>query len=108
MHSASPIKIVTRENKMKIKLKITGGRTIKLKAPPPGVGSIEVPNMQCQHCKEPLRAEGRNPEIGFDTVTSKARCSLCEKDVGTLVVTMDTIFGIEEDERVLHGKPRVY
>lgn len=45
---------------------------------------------------------------GHDTYTSNASCFDCDAPVGRLVVTVDTIFGIEEDEAVLHGRPRVY
>jgi len=46
---------------------------------------------------------------GYDTYTSDARCVGCETILGKIVVTMSTIFGLEEDERVLvHGRARVY
>ncbi len=40
--------------------------------------------------------------------TSDAGCVACGKTIGKLVVEYDTIFGAEEDERVLNGRPRVY
>lgn len=45
---------------------------------------------------------------GHDTYTSLAGCTACGKLAGKLVVTVSTIFGIEEDERVLNGRARVY
>mgnify|MGYP001607516784 CR=1 FL=1 len=43
------------------------------------------------------------------TVTGAALCAKCAQPVGgDLVVELDTIFGREEDERVLNGRPRVY
>lgn len=35
-------------------------------------------------------------------------CVACRKPVGTLKVVYETLFGLEEDARVLHGRPRVY
>jgi hypothetical protein len=63
----------------------------------------------CPACKaKELRVIGEKArqEIGHDTVTAPALC--CGAKIGTVHVTLSTIFGLEEDERVLHGRPRVY
>lgn len=43
-----------------------------------------------------------------DTYRAKAGCMVCGADVGTLRVEVSTVFGIEEDERVLNGRCRVH
>lgn len=45
---------------------------------------------------------------GHDTYEADASCGSCGKRVGILRVKVSTIFGIEEDEAVLNGRPRVY
>lgn len=46
---------------------------------------------------------------GHNTVTGAAYCFDCKDPRGTLVVTLDTIFGLEEDAAILtHGRARVY
>lgn len=37
-----------------------------------------------------------------------AYCTNCQKPVGTLKVEMETLFGLDEDRKVLQGRPRVY
>ena len=60
------------------------------------------------HCKT-LKVRGLGiRERGHDTYTADAQTICCGKPIGKLVVTVDTLFGIEEDERVLHGRCRVY
>ncbi len=44
----------------------------------------------------------------YDTYESDGGCICCATVLGKLVVTVSTIFGIEEDERVLSGRCRVY
>ena len=45
---------------------------------------------------------------GHDRYVSDARCVACGAVVGKLVAVMNTLFGLEEDEAVLHGRCRVY
>ena len=45
---------------------------------------------------------------GHDEYVGAARCVDCKAPAGTLRVKVSTIFGIEEDERVLNGRCRVY
>lgn len=66
----------------------------------------------CPHCSDsPFKAAGVEGSIvrGHDTYTSSAVCLKCKQKLGKLVLTVSTIFGIEEDERVLvSGRCRVY
>ena len=41
-------------------------------------------------------------------VVSEVGCTRCKGSVGVLTVTFSTLFGAEEDRRVLHGRCRVY
>lgn len=41
-------------------------------------------------------------------IRSDAGCSRCGGKIGILTVTFDTLFGAEEDNRVLNGRCRVY
>lgn len=50
----------------------------------------------------------KNVVRGHGTYTSDAGCVACKLVTGKLVVTVDTLFGIEEDERVLGRHYRVY
>lgn len=65
----------------------------------------------CPVCKAtPFSAGGVKGTMarGHDTFEARAGCLVCGVVSGKLVVKVDTIFGIEEDERVLHGRARVY
>lgn len=66
---------------------------------------------RCPECKaDVLRVIGdkRRQDIGHDTVTAPALATCCGSTIGKVRVELDTIFGLEEDERVLHGRCRVY
>jgi hypothetical protein len=66
-------------------------------------------NADCDAGKPLLVAGVRGTEKrDHDTVESEAGCVRCGKTIGRLVVKFDTTFGLEEDERVLRGRPRVY
>ena len=65
----------------------------------------------CPHCNAtPFKAAGvRGSRVrGFDTHTADAGCVGCKVVTGQLVITVNTLFGIEEDEQVLRGRCRVY
>lgn len=63
----------------------------------------------CPGCSAPLRVLGSGREIGgHDYYRAKGFCASCRAYVGEIRAYVDTIFGLEEDERVLHGRPRVY
>lgn len=60
-------------------------------------------------CGDVLQVSGGATTEGHDTVTARAHCARCGKHVGEIVVTLSTLFGIEEDRRVLvQGRCRVY
>lgn len=70
---------------------------------------VRVPT--CPICKrEPADVQGKNPRwLDEETCESDATCLDCQKPVGTLRVVLGTLFGLEEDERVLNsGRWRVY
>jgi hypothetical protein len=50
----------------------------------------------------------RRQNVGHDTVTAPALSLCCGQEVGVVRVEFATIFGLEEDRAVLHGRPRVY
>ena len=93
---------------MKITLTTNEGRRL--------VGSLAFPEAEQvdfkladAHCGgEHLTARGGDPTIDYDTYTSKAVCAVCGDHLGTLTVRVNTLFGIEEDQRVLNGRARVY
>lgn len=63
----------------------------------------------CPHCEaEPFKAQGRGMSHDHDTYYAQARCLGCDKAVGQIELHVSTVFGIEEDERVLNGRCRVY
>lgn len=54
------------------------------------------------------RTSGRGMHHDHDTYRSTGHCTDCGVELGPIVAKVSTIFGIEEDERVLHGRARVY
>jgi hypothetical protein len=79
-----------------------------------GAETVTVPtalcaNADCDAGKPLLVAGVRGTEKrGHDAVESEAGCVACGKTIGRLVVKFDTVFGLEEDSRMLNGRPRVY
>lgn len=69
---------------------------------------------QCPSCKAcdegTFRCIGKvtAQKVDHDTITAPALALCCGAEVGKIVVTMNTLFGIEEDLAVLNGRPRVY
>jgi hypothetical protein len=69
---------------------------------------------QCPSCKAgeegSFRCMGKASAqtVGHDTNTAPALALCCGSEVGKIVVTMSTIFGIEEDRAVLNERSRVY
>lgn len=47
-----------------------------------------------------VAGDGAKRETGHDTVRAPAVCLTCHAVIGELVVTMSTIFGLEEDDRM--------
>lgn len=64
---------------------------------------------KCPGCGcEPFHAQGHaDIERGHDTYSCSSSCG-CGHPSGRMVVTFSTLFGLEEDERVLNGRARVY
>jgi hypothetical protein len=54
-----------------------------------------------------VRGTGKSIE-SRDTYRADAVCFDCGASRGVLRVKVDTLFGLEEDEAVLHGRARVY
>ena len=70
-----------------------------------------VVDMPCPHCKVmPLKVRGRgSPARGHDFYKNTDAITLCcGKSVDWIRAKLDTIFGLEEDERVLNGPWKVY
>jgi hypothetical protein len=93
---------------MKITLTI-GDKKLIARRPHDQSTFVEV-NAACPRCKiEPMQVQGNGNSIeSRDTYRADARCLACGETVGTLRVKVSTIFGIEEDDRVLNGRCRVY
>ena len=83
-----------------------------------GLGAFEAPDVACQGepCprkgERPLRVVGSgreiDPENRHDTYRADGHCTACGGNVGVIRAKVSTLFGIEEDERVLGGRARVY
>lgn len=99
---------------MKITMTMEDGTTRECTIPYDGCDYVVVegkcPNPACTHPDSPFHVAGVKGTMvkGFNTFTSDAGCIGCKTVSGKLVVTVDTLFGIEEDERVLRGRCRVY
>lgn len=95
---------------MKIKFHPNDGPARKAKLPHADADHCVVDGA-CPHCgATPFKAAGAKGTMvkGHDTYTSDGGCVGCKVVTGKLVVTVNTLFGIEEDERVLLGRCRVY
>lgn len=65
----------------------------------------------CPVCKAPapILVAGTGKRIVNDReVHADGYHLACKAHLGLLVAKPDTLFGLEEDRRVLHGRPRVY
>lgn len=98
---------------MKITVEIDG-RKLVAKQPFPHADHVRVPTMtKCPACgvahEEGLPVMGSGNHIeNHDTYKATALGKCCGKVLGVIRVKVSTIFGIEEDERVLNGRFRVY
>lgn len=104
---------------MKITVQI-GDTHWKAHLPYDGAAHVVVDDyVQCPNCgwRPPtvlgiltgIKVHGRHQRIeSRDTYRSEAISICCDQVVGVIRVQMSTIFGIEEDERVLNGPWRVY
>ncbi len=97
---------------MVITMTTLDGKAHEAKLPYDGAAHVDVGGVLCPHCGMPLRVRGTDCRIdSFDTYRADAVCAgvECGRRVGDLLVRLSTLFGIEEDERVLwHGRARVY
>jgi hypothetical protein len=73
-------------------------------------GMVGVATGACPGCKAtPFRLKGGRVETMDDrTIRSGCRCVDCGDAVGYVYHRPATLFGIEEDQRVLNGRCRVY
>ena len=56
----------------------------------------------------PLHVRMPSYATQHDRYTGAAECCRCSLAVGTMQVVVSTLFGLEEDQRVLEGRHRVY
>lgn len=94
---------------MKIEVVLDGGKRVKAALPNPKCAWVET-KVECPsggHYLDVRSDERRH--VDNRRYEGRAYCMACKKEVGTLVVTPSTIFGLEEDEAVLErGRARVY
>lgn len=70
-----------------------------------------VCDRECPRCGvEPLCVSGRAMRPSDDDLAWEAdgHCIACREHVGLIRHEPDTLFGVREDETVLHGRARVY
>ncbi len=91
---------------MGAKLHHEDGRTLEVKPPYLTAPFAEAAEEICS-CGG-VRVVGKNLTHDYDTYRSSAYCADCQSRVGELVARVATIFGIDEDIRVLNGRCRVY
>lgn len=94
---------------MKVWLKMLGKKFVA-RVPEHGAMAVEV-NAPCPACGTcPMFVKGTTgPRIkNNDTYVSDAVCTKCGDEVGELYAQVDTLFGIEEDERIRNGRWRIY
>lgn len=94
---------------MTITLKTSNGMLLECVKRYHDAPTVDVPGVPCEACKRPLSVRGlRCKETKPDTFEAEAVCADCQASAGTLIVTMGSIFGAEEDARVLGGPWKVY
>jgi len=97
---------------MKIRLRLHDGRERTAQLPYEGADHVLVKTAQCECSRDlPLQVAGgaQTTHDGGRRVTAPAACTRCHGSVGTLIVQFDgSLFGPEEDARVLSGRCRVY
>ena len=103
---------------MKITVTTTAGTTLTAKLPYKGA-TFAVIAHGCTDSSCDNRPQEEDPGMTVkpsktkiverDTVEGDALCNVCEAPIGRITVKFSTIFGIEEDARVLSGRyGRVY
>lgn len=98
----------------KITLKLEDGTVRTGKLPYPNADHAVITG-DCPHCKPTDRNDGfkvagikGTMAHDYDTYRARGGCLVCGAYVGELRMKVDTIFGIEEDERVFNMGIRVY
>lgn len=94
-----------------IEINRSGGRVEKRTVKPGevvGTATGECPNPECK--ANPFYVKGANmrPMSDDRTYKSDGYCAACGDPVGYIYARPSTIFGLEEDERVIYGRARVY
>jgi hypothetical protein len=95
---------------MKIFL-IVDSKRFKVTEPSDGSSYAIVEKEACPHCTTtPFKIAGSGKQITTDDRAYEAEgfCLACLKYVGTIRAEPSTLFGLHEDEAVLHGRCRVY
>lgn len=64
----------------------------------------------CAGCGLAMRVRGQGRRVSGDDRSYEADgvCVYCGAAAGLIRVTVPTLFGVREDEAVLHGRSRVY
>lgn len=93
---------------MKVTVSVKG-KTHSATRPFPKADHV-VLTIPCPFCGvEPMKARGVGGMVkSHDSYRSDAITTCCGKPLDWIKATFDTIFGLEEDERVLNGPWRVY
>jgi hypothetical protein len=93
---------------MKITITLHDGEVRRLVPLPSGErAAAEGPCPLCGAEELAVAGTGTYRE-GHDTYAARGITLCCGEPCGTIRAQVDTIFGIEEDDRVLHGRCRVY
>ncbi len=97
-----------------VKITVTiGGKVYPAMLPQPSAEYVVVHlpagvHDSCRDADRIIMVSGGDTTHDHDTYTAPAWCRTCDEHVGTIRVKVSTIFGIEEDARVLNGRCRVY
>jgi len=89
-------------------------RRLRCKLPHPGADHVSVLGLgyACPRCGQaPVKAQGGRMRRSADdrAYEADAYCAACKRPLGAILrAEIDTLFGLEEDERVLGGMARVY
>jgi hypothetical protein len=83
------------------------GREFPATLPYPSAKHVEI-EAACSGCGSKFIAGGESSVESHDMYRAQAACVGCKAACGVLRVQVSTLFGIEEDNRVLNGRCRVY
>jgi hypothetical protein len=96
---------------MKITLKLPDGSSRRASVPYAGCEFVIVNNSECPNSKcrgYSVRGNGKNRVQSQYDEEEDAVCAACFTPRGRIHVKLDTLFGRDEDNRVLNGRCRVY